>query len=636
MLNIYFVQANNVYGTDKKSVYFPYAAGCIEAFLLMNETIKSKCHFNKIQYTKLPLEQAVERLDNPFMVLFSCSVWNMEYNKALAEKIKKAYPECYIVFGGHSVSYNGSEINELDCVDFVTHRFGEEPTLALLLALINKTSLDDVPNLSYKKGDEIVTTELVMQTGTDYPSPYLNGIFDDIMKDDIEFSALFETNRGCPNSCSFCDWSSLKSKVRLFPIERVKAEIDWFAENKIEYIYCADGNFCLFQRDDEIANYVIESKINKGYPKVFKVNFTKNKLDFVFSVGKKFCTYGLDKAQTISFQSLDSATLANIGRKNISAEKFRELMIRYNKENISTYCELILGLPGETYESFTKGVGSLMENGQHFALNIYPCELIPHAEMAQPWYREKFKIESTKIPFSLQHISLSTNKEEVSELTEVITSTYSLSNSDWIKCMLFSYFVQAMHNLGLLRLVAIFCRNELNIPYDEFYKAIIEAKGNYPVLDKVRSGISRQIENVSRGEQPLVTTIDGLSDMVWSFDEAVYINCYKELDAFLSEIKELIKAEFSDHEALDSLFDYQQSVTKKIGTDKIKITTDYNFPEYFSAIYTGEKIELKKADCSFTVLDDHKVVDLLSFAREIVWYGRNRKLTDYTFYPTEQ
>lgn len=636
MLNIYFVQANNVYGTDKKSVYFPYAAGCIEAFLLMNETIKSKCHFNKIQYTKLPLEQAVKRLDNPFMVLFSCSVWNMEYNKALAEKIKEAYPECYIVFGGHSVSYNGSEINELDCVDFVTHRFGEEPTLALLLALINKTSLDDVPNLSYKKGNEIVTTELVMQTGTDYPSPYLNGIFDDIMKDDIEFSALFETNRGCPNSCSFCDWSSLKSKVRLFPMERVKAEIDWFAENEIEYIYCADGNFCLFQRDDEIADYVIESKINKGYPKVFKVNFTKNKLDFVFSVGKKFCTYGLDKAQTISFQSLDTVTLANIGRKNISAEKFRELMIRYNKENISTYCELILGLPGETYESFTKGVGSLMENGQHFALNIYPCELIPHAEMAQPWYRKKFRIESTKIPFSLQHISLSTNKEEVSELTEVITSTYSLSNSDWIKCMLFSYFVQAMHNLGLLRLVAIFCRNELNIPYDEFYKSIIEAKGNYPVLDKVRSGISKLIGNVSRGEQPLVTTIDGLSDMVWSFDEAVYINCYKELDAFLSEIKELIKAEFSDHETLDSLFDYQQSVTKKIGTDKIKITTDYNFPEYFSSIYTGEKIQLNKADCSFTVLDNHKVDDLLSFAREIMWYGRNRKLTDYTFYPTEQ
>ena len=38
--------------------------------------------------------------------------------------------------------------------------------------------------------------------------------------------ALCETNRGCPFSCTFCDWS-LTKKVVEFPLERVHAELDW-------------------------------------------------------------------------------------------------------------------------------------------------------------------------------------------------------------------------------------------------------------------------------------------------------------------------------------------------------------------------------------------------------------------------
>ena len=43
-------------------------------------------------------------------------------------------------------------------------------------------------------------------------------------------------------------------------MERIKAEMDWIAEHKIEYVYCADGNFGLFDRDEEIAEYIISLK----------------------------------------------------------------------------------------------------------------------------------------------------------------------------------------------------------------------------------------------------------------------------------------------------------------------------------------------------------------------------------------
>ncbi len=629
---LYFVQANDIYGGGRPSVYFPYAVGCLQAYLEQCPEITDEFDFGRIVYKKDPVEFVVDSFKNPFMVLFSCSVWNTEYNKAVAKRLKEKHPECLVLFGGHSVSYDGQEIKELGFVDFVIHGYGEEPLLNLLLALKNGDPFDEIANISFLSKGKVVTTKSENQTGVDYPSPYLTGVFDSIMKDDFSFSALFETNRGCPNSCAFCDWSTLKSKVRLFPLERVKKEIDWFAENKIEYIYCADANFCLFKRDEEIVNYIIETKERFGYPQVFKVNFTKNKLDFVFETGKKFHDHGLDKAQTISFQSMDSETLSNIGRKNISAEQFRSLMKRYRESGIPTYCELILGLPGETYESFTKGIASLIADGQHHAMFIYPCEVLPHAKMGQPWYKEKYKIKTVRIPFSLQHTSLAKNAQSVTEITEVVTGTYSMSTEDWIKSMVFSYFVQALHNLGLLRQTAIYCANELGVPYDKFYSTVIDEGSNAEnsALHPVVSELTAMIRAVSEGKHPLVMTCDGLGDILWAFDEGVYFKFYQKIDGFYDDIKRIIKKRFGDDGVIDELIKYQHSVLKKLGAKNVKIEAEYDFYNYFNTVYMNSYEPLKKQKLIMEIEDIQPISEFPDYAREIIWYGRNKNKMDYT------
>ena len=42
------------------------------------------------------------------------------------------------------------------------------------------------------------------------PSPYLTGIFDKLIESHPknEWLILWETNRGCPFKCTFCDWGS--------------------------------------------------------------------------------------------------------------------------------------------------------------------------------------------------------------------------------------------------------------------------------------------------------------------------------------------------------------------------------------------------------------------------------------------
>jgi len=631
--NVYFVQVSDIYGTDKKSIYIPYAVGCIQAYCEKNKTITESYNFGKFIYKKEPIDTIISRLENPFMLLFSCSVWNMEYNKALAAAVKKAYPSCFIVFGGHNVSAYGKELKEYSFVDFIVHHFGEEPTEKLLISLVLNKPLEDVSNLSFRNNEgETITTRHEPQKGTSYPSPYLEGTFDEILQDDISFSALFESNRGCPNSCSFCDWSELGSKVRLFPMERVKAELDWFAKHKIEYIYCVDANFCLFDRDAEIADYVVQCKEKYGYPQVFRVFFTKNRFDFVFDVSTKFFRSGLDKAKTISFQSMNEQVLKNIGRKNIPVDFFKKLLVKYKELNIATFSELILGLPGETYESFCEGINTLLESGQHFGINIYPCEILPNSQMGQTAYMEKYCIKSTRVPFKLIHSVESNDSSIITEYSEYITSTYSMNENQWVKSLLFSNYIQGLHNLGLLRAVAIYICNEYKISYSDFYNRLIEwsETNTGTFLNRIYMKISNLCRGIINGENEMFAAFDKTGLILWGFDELIYLDCFSNRESFYSEVKAFITSCFEKNEVIDSLFVYQSDIIKKINKDNISIESDYDFFSYFNNIYSDTYHPLEKKHILLTVHDEQKVTDFTEYAREVVWYGRNRRATDYT------
>ena len=171
-----------------------------------------------------------------------------------------------VIFGGHNVLRDFGTFDECPEVDILIYREGEEAFRQILLCLLEDSDLSEVANIAFKKDGEYVKTREEGFCMSEYPSPYLSGIFDSIADGKTNFSAILETNRGCPFKCSFCDWGTLGSKVRLFPMERIKAEMDWIADHGIEYVYCADGNFGLFDRDEEIAEYIIELKKKTGFP----------------------------------------------------------------------------------------------------------------------------------------------------------------------------------------------------------------------------------------------------------------------------------------------------------------------------------------------------------------------------------
>ena len=90
-------------------------------------------------------------------------------------------------------------------------------------------------------------------------------------------------------------------------------------------------------------------------------------------------------------QSLDPVTLHNIKRDNISLQTYDTLQKLFTKNNVTTYSDLILALPGETFDSFTGGVSNLIQNGQHNRIQFNNLSILPNSEIGESKYQKNLE-----------------------------------------------------------------------------------------------------------------------------------------------------------------------------------------------------------------------------------------------------
>lgn len=619
MKKIYMAQPNSQYGN---SVYFPYAVGSLVAYAFSDETIKKEYCFEGFIYKREDIESVVSRMDDPFLVGFSCYVWNYEYNKKLAMRIKEVYPECKIIFGGHQITAK-SEVLKTDYVDFCLLGEGEVSFKKLLLYLSGYAKIEDVPNLVYKTHNNIKRTECEITDVANRVSPYLNGYFDEIVENEkLEFSAIIETNRGCPNRCAFCDWGNIKAKVRLFDIDMVKAEIDWLSEHKIEFCFCADANFGLFPRDSEIIDYVIDKHNSSGYPQKFQVTCSKTNPDMVFAINKKLSDSGLARGANLSFQSLNEDVLININRKNMPIENFRKLMHMYKADGIPTYSEMIVGLPGESYESFKEGIETLLQEGQHMEMNFFNCEILDNAIMGDTEYMKKFGIEYVVAKQHQYHVF--PQNGDISEYSKIIVSTNTMSREEWIKSNVFHIFVRIFHTFGLLQCIAIYLHHEKNVRYTDLYSLLIEWAKNNPnsVCGNIHNWVESKYRDVLSQTGSLTCLEPDFGDIVWPLEEGAFLKVIKNHSEFYEEISPLLKSYFDDEEFYNELMTYQKVVVKKPGAHMLEYQFSYDFYDYFQTIYANSYKALKKADVRLLFNLSDVPYDFKQYAKQTVWYGR--------------
>ena len=628
MKNVYLIQPNNALS---ESLFLPYSIGTIAAYSFSREDIKQEYHLCDFIFTKTPVDDVLSGMEMPYIVGFSSYMWNIEYNLALADAIKKKWQDCIIAFGGPQVPDDTELLKKYDFIDILMHGEGEDTFYSILSAFSMGKPLGDVSCISYRANGVPVQTEKIRHVSLDeFPSPYAMGLFDSIVNDEkyknIQCDAVLETNRGCPYGCIYCCWAGSEDSFRRFSMERVTGDLLWMAKHRIAFCICADSNFGILERDEKIAEYVVSLKKEYGYPQKFETTATKNKDDLTFRINSKLDEVGLNRGISVAVQSMSPTVLEIVGRKNMSVENFAGQLEKYRKNGMYTYTDIILGLPGETLESFCKGLFDVIEAGQHYSININRCEFLPNTTMYSESFVKQYKIKTIKSYLCQNHSRIDEDMS-YSSRSELVVETSTMSMQEWRKALRISTCVQSFHSLGLLRFFAVYLRKAKNVSYYDFYTGLydwIEQESVFikKTVDRVCSSIDIFLE----GKGNLCFSDERLGNIYWDFQEGLFILCTMGIDEFYSEISEYLCRYFSDKTMFDDLFSFQkESVSLPSDTEKI-LDMQYDWADYFENIfdssYTDPEYRANKIRLIGSQYDSWE-----EYARQIVWYGKRNGKT---------
>ena len=479
--------------------YLPYSVGVLWAYVSQFDEIKNYFQLDKIIWKRTSILATAKSLADSDIIAFSTYVWNKNYNYALATEIKKINPDIIFIFGGPEIPITKKDIfQRLPFIDIVVKSEGEITLKNVLLALKNNQSLSCIPGLILNENNLPIDTgdSSRIESLEEIPSPYLTGVFDNLIEESnmVEWNATLETNRGCPYACTFCDWGSLTyNKVKKFNLERVFDELEWIGKNKCGFVSITDANFGMFvERDNLIADKLLEVQEKYGYPYTFSVAWAKNQKTEVVEIVKKLIkSPKFNQGLTVSVQSMDLDVLENIKRKNLDQHKIEDVFNLCDKNNIPVYTEVILGLPGETIETWKEGFWKLFRAGNHTGITILHAQMLENAEM-NLLQRKLYKIESRPV---YDYMSGSYNFDELKECVDVVVSTKDMSTEQMLEAHAFSWFINTFHINGLTTYTSRFLHKHKGIDFKDFYEELYEYLKQDKWFCEERENIKRYYKN---------------------------------------------------------------------------------------------------------------------------------------------
>ena len=470
MKNVYMAQMSlELPGSNY--YYFPYSVGVVWAYATTQEGILENYKLGGIYSVKEPINELVDKMVDPAVVGLSSYVWNVAYNEVLAKAIKARYPECKMIIGGAETPNKSENFFEgKPYIDYLIHQEGEISFTGLLQSFVGMKEDDTVPGISINKDGKTLMTgpsQRIMDLSA-VPSPYTMGLFDHLpeMYPGKIWNAVLETNRGCPFMCTFCDWGGTTfSKVKKFGLERIQEELDWIGRHKLELITNTDANFGIFKdRDMEITEMLIRTKKKYGFPVLFDTNWSKNATVQLVDMAVKLMESDMMRRFTMALQSTNPEVLKHIKRVNLKEEAMTKVAETAFKEGMSVNTELIIGLPGETWESWTTGLCDLLS--RDIIVEAYPVTILQNSEMNDQAYKDEHGITQATLKSYFSNI--------VDEYQETLTGTKDLPEEQMKKLWLWTWYTSMMDTNGFTQIVTRYLNKRHGMPFEKFYERLLE------------------------------------------------------------------------------------------------------------------------------------------------------------------
>lgn len=571
-------------------------------------------------------------------------MWNLRASMRLAADLKRRFPSVPIVCGGYSVPKDPRRkakfFAEFPCADILVHGEGEMTFTDLVETLLGGGDLSTVKGITYRSSDAaegFVTTARRPRIDSldTIPSPFLNGIFDDLMAHHGEHvtGAIWETNRGCPFSCTFCDWGNADVfKVKKYDIDRLTAEVEWMAGHDINYINVADANFGIFyERDLEIAGRISAIRAQTGYPRFMAMNWTKNSHERVVSIAERFAKGGVLTSVTLSVQSFNPATLKAIKRQNIKSSEMDKLKASFHDRDLPTNTDIILGLPEETYDSFMAGIGHVMSPrlADHWMFNI--CFLLENAELSSEEHRREYGIE-TRFCSSMVARSVSMQDED-EEYEEVVVGTRTMPTGDWSRSYMNGFMCAVLHNFRVAFFPIVYLQREFAVDALDYVAFLIDEvsanRHRYPRLRLAIELLEKQRAKILASDS-CFSSIPELGGTAQFPSEGILAILLDDADALYRDVADVTKAFSQDRgltvaaDVMDEIIAYQRlRMPVWPVPERLERAFSHNVADYFEAVTGGgEMPQIERRETRVSIrIPNLPFADKFAFAAQRTRYG---------------
>ena len=372
--------------------------------------------------------------------------------------------------------------------------------------------------------------------------------------------------------------------------------------------------------------------MKKSFPERVRPAWAKFSSDKIIPIAKELQEGGLLRAVTLAVQSLDETTLEIIKRDNIKFDKFSELTETFRENGIPTYTELIMGMPGETLESWKRGLEILVSDTKIGSIFIYNCGVFANAPMNQPIYVKHHEIKKLRSPIFLAHSSI--HDRGMPEYEEISIGAASFSLDDLKETYLYSWLVQTFSSLGIFEYISKYYNKNYNLRFMEFFEIFLEycrikkslfSDEYEKVVEYIKTGYSGKGWNHSDPK---------LGDIYWPIEEATWLRLTYDKKILLEETVNFLKfledkREFNTgNETLQDLVKFQMFLlTTRDDSRNIKSGDfEFNWKDYF---VNDQKLDSSKKNYQYEnlVLEE----DPILWGYKAVFYGRPSK--KYKFHP---
>ncbi len=267
-------------------------------------------------------------------------IWNVGPTTELVGILKQAAPRMTIVLGGPEVSYEYENQEIARKADYIIT--GEaDLEFAKLCGQLLRGQRPLMPVI-----------QAAPPSFADLQLPY--ALYND--KDVAHRVIYVEASRGCPFTCEFC-LSSLEVPVRNAPLEPFLAEMDQLMKRGLRQFKFVDRTFNL---NLNTSKAILQFFLDRYQPDLF-VHFEMIPDRLPDSLREIIARFPEGALQfEVGIQTFNPEVQALISRRQNNQKTEDNLRWLRTETGVHIHADLIVGLPGETVESFAAGFDKLV------------------------------------------------------------------------------------------------------------------------------------------------------------------------------------------------------------------------------------------------------------------------------------